>query len=48
MISRILFEHSYVIGQIDVWRCLNHVMNMVVVDLHEQDFNIVLLRNPHR
>ena len=45
MISRILFEYSYVIGQIDIWRCLDHVMNMVVVDLHEQDFNTVLLRN---
>ena len=48
MISRILFEYSYVIGQIDIGRCFDHVMNMVVVDLHEQDFNTVLLRNIRR
>ena len=48
MISRILFEYSYVIGQIDIGRCLDHVVNMVVVDFHEQDFNTVLLRNIRR
>ena len=48
MISRILFEYSYIIGQIDIGRCLDHVMNMVVVDFHEQDFNTVLLRNIRR